>query len=48
MLTGILDNVYPGGYVHLVIDDDLGHFTWISTVSDFLITWIQFDLEKDP
>lgn len=38
-VRGTVDCVHTGGYVHLQVDDNNGHFTWISTIEDFMSSW---------
>ena len=39
LIEGILDSVHSAGYVHLEIADELGEFTWKSTIEHFLEAW---------
>ena len=42
-LTGEVWFVGPGDTVHVHIEDDLGVFTWVSTVAAFLQGWVRVE-----
>jgi hypothetical protein len=50
-IVGILDCVLPEGYIHCVVIEDCGDFTWKSTIQDFLKSWTkvipQSDLDRE-
>ena len=46
-IEGILDAVHVGGYIHLEIYNDLGEFTWKSTIEHFLEAWEKIEPQSD-
>ena len=47
MIEGIVDSVLAAGYVHLEIADELGEFTWKSTIEHFLQSWEKIEPQSD-
>ena len=46
-IEGILDSVHSAGYIHLEITDELGEFTWKSTIEHFLQAWEKIVSQSD-
>ena len=47
LIEGILDSVHAAGYIHLEIADELGEFTWRSTIDHFLQAWEKVEPQSD-
>jgi len=46
-ITGVIDVIQIGGYVHVAIEDDGGEMTWISRLNEFLARWTRVEPQSD-
>ena len=46
-VIGIIESIFPGGWIHCLVDDELGEFLWKSSIDHFLQAWEKIEAKSE-